>query len=218
MLLDVDEALRYLGVRAPDQALRDEAEALAREIRQRITPRFTYREFDVTLTPTGAALENAGMCLKGSLAVRMLKECPRAALMVCTLGTTFDAWLRQEQARNMARAVLLDACGSAYVEAGCEEAQREIASRHPGAFLTDRFSPGYGDLPLETQRPLLAAVDAARRLGVYLTDSCLMNPSKSVTAVIGLSDRPQRARIRGCAFCAMNKTCTLRERGEHCAV
>ena len=30
--------------------------------------------------------------------------------------------------------------------------EKEIAARLPGAFLTDRFSPGYGDLPLD--RPL----------------------------------------------------------------
>ena len=30
-----------------------------------------------------------------------------------------------------------------------------------------------------------------------------MNPSKSVTAIIGLSDWPQMARIRGCAYCSM---------------
>ena len=49
-----------------------------------------------------------------------------------------------------------------------------------------------------------------------MTESLLLNPVKSVTAVIGLSDRPQMARIRGCAYCQMRERCTLRKGGKHC--
>ena len=49
-----------------------------------------------------------------------------------------------------------------------------------------RFSPGYGDLPLDVQRPLFAALDVPRKIGVSLTDSLLMAPSKSVSAIIGI--------------------------------
>ena len=133
-----------------------------------------------------------------------------------TLGTTFDALARQVQARDFADALLLDGFGGAYVEAGCNAAEREIAALLPGKYLTDRFSPGYGDLPLDVQSPLLALTDATRRLGVTLSESNLMNPLKSVTAVIGLSDTPQRARIRGCDFCAMRTRCNLRKAGKTC--
>ena len=139
-----------------------------------------------------------------------------AALLVCTLGTTFDALARQVQARDFADALLLDGFGGAYVEAGCNAAEREIAAKLPGKYLTDRFSPGYGDLPLDVQSPLLALTDATRRLGVTLSESNLMNPLKSVTAVIGLSDTPQQARIRGCDFCAMRTRCNLRKAGKTC--
>ena len=87
----------------------------------------------------------------------------------------------------------------------------------PDSFLTDRFSPGYGDLPLSLQPEICSALDAARRLGLHVTEHFLLNPSKSVTAVIGLSDRPQMARIRGCGHCAMYETCALRKGGKRCA-
>ena len=111
---------------------------------------------------------------------------------------------------------LLDGFGGAYVEAGCNAAEREIAAKLPGKYLTDRFSPGYGDLPLDVQGALLALTDAPRRLGITLNESNLMNPVKSVTAVIGLSDTPQQARIRGCDFCAMRTRCNLRKAGKTC--
>ena len=146
----------------------------------------------------------------------MLAECGRAVLLACTLGSGFDARLAAAQARDMARAVIVDACGSALVENGCDAAEREIAARFPGLYLTDRFSPGYGDLPLSLQPAVCAALDTPRRLGLYVTESLLLNPVKSVTAVIGLSDRPQMARIRGCAYCQMRQTCALRKGGKHC--
>ena len=135
---------------------------------------------------------------------------------MCTLGAAFDSLLRTAQARDMTQALYLDACGSACVEKGCDAAEREIAARHPGLYLTDRFSPGYGDLPLTVQPGLLRALNGEKRLGVCAGPSCLLNPMKSVTAVIGLSDRPQRARIRGCAFCALREGCAYRERGMTC--
>ena len=142
----------------------------------------------------------------------------RAALLACTLGPGFDAMLRREQARDMGRAVMLDACGSAWVESGCDAAEEELRARLPGWFLTDRFSPGYGDLPLDIQPAVCAALDAGRRVGIHVSDSFLMNPMKSVTAVIGIADRPQMARVRGCAHCAMAASCQLRKGGKHCGI
>ena len=49
-----------------------------------------------------------------------------------------------------------------------------------------------------------------------MSERFLMNPTKSVTALIGISDRPQMARIRGCAYCTMRETCALRKGGKHC--
>jgi cobalamin-dependent methionine synthase I len=146
----------------------------------------------------------------------MLAQCDSVAVLACTLGVRFDAMLRAQQARDMAQAVMLDACGSALVESGCNKAEEEIQSRFPQRHLTDRFSPGYGDLPLSLQAPLCAALDAGRLLGVTVGESCLINPCKTVTAFIGLSDKPQQARIRGCDYCAMRETCQLRKGGKRC--
>lgn len=218
MELNIAEALRYLGAGdAPPEELQREAAAAADQLIRAVRPRYVYRVFPVSHTLEGAVLEGSGVTLPGETARRMLEECGSAALLLCTLGAGFETLLRAQQARDMARAVLLDACGSAWVEAGCDEAQRELAARFPDRYLTDRFSPGYGDLPLTLQPAVCAALDGWRRLGVQVTGSLLMNPTKSVSAVIGLSDRPQAARIRGCAFCSMAETCALRKGGNTCA-
>ncbi len=217
MELNVSEALRYLGVRgAPDPALLSQLSAAADRLARAAPPRWVWRAYPLAFGPEGPALEGAGLALPGEMAARMLGGCAQAAVLICTLGAAFEALLRAEQARGMARAALLDACGSAWVEAGCDEAQAEISARFPGLHPTDRFSPGYGDLPLSLQRDICGALDAPRRLGVQVTDSLLLNPSKTVTAVIGLSDRPQPARIRGCAYCDLRENCQYRKGGTTC--
>lgn len=216
MELNLSEALRYLGA-APSEELCRELAAAAGELTRAVRPRYVYRVFPVSHTPEGEALEGSGVILTGNTAKKMLAQCGQAALLLCTLGAAFETLLRARQARDMARAVMLDACGSAWVEAGCDEAEKELAARFPDCFLTDRFSPGYADLPLSLQSGVCAALDASRRLGVQVGQSFLMNPTKSVTAVIGLADRPQAARIRGCAHCSMAETCMLRKGGKTCA-
>ena len=219
MLPDIDEALRYLGGGPhPPEELRQQAASVAEEVAAQVQPRYTYKLFHLAREEAGFRLSGTSLLLSGQTAQRMLSQCGQAVLLACTLGTKFDAMVRSAQARDMARAVILDACGSALVEKGCDEAERDIAVRFPGLYLTDRFSPGYGDLPLSLQPGICAVLDAERRVGIHVTPSFLMNPSKSVTAVIGLSDKPQMARIRGCAWCAMRETCTLRKGGKTCGL
>ena len=113
MHVDIAEAMRYLGAEsdAATEALVREAAA---ELEQRVQPRFVYRVLPVTASEEGAAL--ASLRLPGSMAARMLKDATHAAVLVCTLGAGFEALLRACEARDMARAVALDACGSAFVE------------------------------------------------------------------------------------------------------
>nr|WP_326126218.1 methionine synthase [uncultured Oscillibacter sp.] len=212
----VEEALRYLGAAEAPEALRRQAAGEMEALRAQVRPRYVYRVWDLDFRGDGIALRGTGLVLRGTGAARMLETCDQAALLACTLGARFDLSLTALQARDMARAVIVDACGSALVEQGCGEAEAELSARFPGRYLTDRFSPGYGDLPLELQGDICAVLDAARRLGLTVTESLLLNPVKSVTAVIGLSDRPQMARIRGCACCQMRECCALRKGGKHC--
>ena len=227
----IAEVLRYLGVgrQAFEQGgaavaqMKQEARQMLAELDAAIVPKILYRVYplmreegsDAFLLPGADAAPV--LSLSGQLVQAMLADCSHAVLLLCTLGLTFDGLLRTQQARSMAKAAMLDACGNLLVEEACDRAEQELRERFPRLYLTDRFSPGYADLPLTLQPRLLQALDAARQAGVHLTDSCLMNPSKTVTAIIGLSPRPQAARIRGCACCSLRETCTFRKDGKRCA-
>lgn len=206
----ITEAMRYLGVRQADEALRAELSALKDAVSSRVAPRFVWRTWMLDDQPALDVRSSA-------MGRKMLAECTQAAVLVCTLGAAFDLEVRRLSARDMRRAAMLDALGSAWVESVCDAAEDEIRARFPGLYLTDRFSPGYGDLPL-TFQPALTDHAGARRIGVTLTDSLLMNPQKSVTAIVGLAQTPQPARVRGCAYCTLQSVCQFRKNGSNCHV
>lgn len=217
MKLDRAEALRYLGAGGrADEALARRVEDTARRLEGLLAPRYVFRVFPLSFQDETPYLAPAGLALPGKLARAMLSGCTQAALLACTLGATFDRELQGLQARSMAEAVILDACGSAYVEAGCQQAQEALSAALPQLYLTDRFSPGYGDLPLSLQPALCEILDVQRRLGLYVTDSLLLNPMKSVTAILGLAPTPRPTPIRGCAVCPNRGECAYRKGGSTC--
>lgn len=218
MELDIKEALRYLGVKEPvSEQMCADVRAVADTLRAALTPQYTYRLLSLEHRADNIYLPEVNILLPGSDAKKMLGQCHSVVLLACTLGARFETMMRAQQVRDMAGAVILDACADVWVEAGCDQIEQELKQRLNDSYLTDRFSPGYGDLPLSLQRDICCALDTPRRLGLYVTEQFLLNPVKSVTALIGVSNQLQAARIRGCAYCSMKETCTLRKGGTHCA-
>lgn len=108
------------------------------------------------------------------------------AYLVCgTIGAEFDTWHRRLSVTSASDAFLAQAIGAAAVEAVMDAAEREILATLPeGTALKPRWSPGYGARPLAMSAEILDRLDATRRIGVALTESLLLVPSKSVTAVV----------------------------------
>lgn len=104
--------------------------------------------------------------------------------MCGTLGAAFDAWQRRLAATSAADALLAQQIGLDEVERVMDGIEAEIRPLlRPGERLLPRRSPGYPGIPLEASREILDRLDAAHRLGVTLTGSLLLAPSKSVTAI-----------------------------------
>ena len=89
--------------------------------------------------------------------------------------------------------------------------QKEIEQKAlaEGLYVRPRYSPGYGDLSLEYQSDFLQVLEAAKKIGIVLSEGGVMIPEKSVTAVMGLSREQTRCHIDGCESCE-NKNCAYR--------
>ena len=124
-------------------------------------------------------------------------------MLAATLGTEIDYLLYRYGRFEMSRAVVLQAASAAMIETYCDMVCEELAERYEakGLYLRPRFSPGYGDLSLSCQPDLLQELEAGKRIGIKLTESLLMTPSKSVSAVVGVSKKPHRCEVKGCEAC-----------------
>lgn len=195
------ETLRYLGYRGADadpQTAALVAHCLT-ELQALPPPRSRSARFTVQQADGGITI--ATMTARSQSLARHLQGCSHAVLFAATLGSPVDALLRRTQTTDMAGAVVLQAAAAALLEAYCDDCcaalSAELAAQ--GLFLRPRFSPGYGDLAVAHNRDILTILGAAR-IGLGLTDSCMLTPLKSVTAVIGAGEQPFCNR-GGCAAC-----------------
>ena len=217
--LNTDEVLRYMGCppdRA-DEALRAQVEDCAREVLSSIRPRWSWRVAEISLESDGVRLQG-GLLLPGADLKAHLSGCNRAAIFCATLGADVDALIRRAERLDMARALTLDCCASAAVEEVCDRIEAELQGKFPGCSFPFRYSPGYGDLPLEVQGPLLELLDAPRRAGLYATASHLLTPRKSVTAILGVADGEIEQTKRSCLGCPARGSCQYRKAGGHCGI
>lgn len=208
--LNRNEAIRYLGgagiqLNKQMQSLMDECE---KEVLEKAVPKFRYIELDLPCDEI----------MGGNDIANHLEGCEKAILMCATLGADIDKLIRISQVSDMAKAVVLDSLSSVAVEQVCNNVDEIIAEKYAGYNMTFRFSPGYGDYPISLQQDFLRMLDAPRKIGLTTNDNFLLMPTKSVTAVLGLSKNPIERKKRGCAICNMRGKCRFRKNGEHCGL
>ena len=113
----------------------------------------------------------------------------RDVVLLCgTIGAEFDAWQRRLSVLSAADAFLSQQIGLDAVEKVMDELEKRLRLEVEveGKKLKPRRSPGYGDLPLELSREIINRLDATKKIGVSITDSNLLVPSKSVTAICAI--------------------------------
>ena len=195
---------RYLGMQGaePDERTKEQVEDALRELLNAVSPRFFHRVWPLTRIDE----ENCDFTcfrVKSRMLAKNLDGCERVILFAATIGQGADYLIRRYSRVEISRSVILQAAGAAMAEAFCREKCRELKEAYArgGWYLRPRFSPGYGDFSLKYQKDLCEALDAARTVGITLNDAFLMTPSKSVTAVIGLSAKDTACEPEGCEIC-----------------
>lgn len=220
-----NEILRYLG--HSNQFVEESLYNLIDNCVDRIADiaryRYTYKVFDIKAGTyeDKPCIEVDGSRVKfiGNDIFEHLKNCEKCAVMAATLGIEVDNAIRNAQRGEMLRALVLDACAAEFIEKLCDKAQDEIRAEaaREGYALNFRFSPGYGDFPIEMQREVAALIDTARRTGITVTDNSIMIPNKSVTAIIGFTkDTNLKQKKTKCDICSMRHNCMFKRGGITC--
>lgn len=190
--VNTQEIWRYAGYRGqPDDQLQELLDSVIGDLSDKLSCRVCYRVVENFPFVTGSQdLQN------------LLTDCEKIVIFAATVGLDVDRYIAKYQQVSATRVLLAQAYGAERIEALCDVFCAEFAG------ATRRFSPGYGDLPLETQRDLFSLLECGKHIGVSLTDSLLMMPTKSVTAIFGIGAQ-ETACVNKCDTCS-NAACNYR--------
>lgn len=203
MEIDQKEVLRYLGCNQAfqEQRILDTIKECITELTEKARKKYIYKYFPCVVE--NAQISIGPMNVHSAQLAKNLEGCHEVAVFAATLGTIPDFLQKQYGCLYMSKAVVMQAVSAAGIEAFCDLCQQEIQKemKEQGCFLRPRFSPGYGDFSLKHQHDIIRLLDTPRKIGLTVTDSCMLVPSKSVTAVIGISKEPIFCQPKGCEAC-----------------
>lgn len=191
MTSDIKEVARYLRIPfdIPDATSHTIDEMLL--VAKQLTPQKRVASFDTVASDTGIVLEGTQIVLGGMLAAKHFHHCSQIVAVLATMGMQSELLLKKYFAENSEKAVVLDACLTMLIEKYLDNIEEEIkaslvANSHKSC-VTTRISCGYGDLELSHQKQLLSVL-RGNILGVFMNDSYMLTPNKSVIALIGVKN------------------------------
>ncbi len=154
-------------------------------INSSVSPKSLYRIFDCTVTENSLIIGDTEF-FSTRLAQNM-SGCNRVVMFGATLGTECDRQIKVASTTDVALAMALQATAADKIEEVCDNLEEEIIKEH-NVKLRQRYSPGYFDLDIKEQKKFFSLLELQKRIGLTLTDTYEMLPTKSVTAFIGVDD------------------------------
>jgi len=152
-----------------------------------IRPKVCAAFDDITVKEDEILCKN-GFKIKSKDVSKLFKNCFKIYGVAATIGAELekrrDDYIKDKETFN---ALIFDAAGSVAAEEAITLANNqliEFEAKNSNS-LTKRYSTGYGDWTIENQKELLSWL-GAEKIGITLTESFLMKPEKSVSAVIGV--------------------------------
>ena len=181
------EILRYAGVKAADDATNALLDDCLKEAENVFSFSVCYIECPVSFCD--GFIDFSFTKTESKNLAKNLASCQQVVLFAATIGIGLDRLVSRYTKISPARALLLNAIGTERIESLCDTFCSSLSEEKEkeGLFTVPRYSPGYGDLPLNFQTEIFSVLDPSRKIGLSLNKSLLMSPSKSVTAIVGLS-------------------------------
>lgn len=218
--IDKNEVLRYMGYKNQeiDEILDKKIDSCIDRIKRDAKPRYTMAEYDIENVEEGILVSKSTFILKGNDIKRHLKGCNKVILLAATLGGEVDKVIKLNERICLEDGIILDTCATTLIESFCDNIEKEIlaSKKKEGKSITFRYSPGYGDLPIECQRDFVGVVEGSRKIGLCSTSNNILIPRKSVTAIIGVYDEIREPKKRSCEDCSNYDKCLYRRKGVSC--
>ena len=198
------EVWRYAGYAGAVDEVDEELKKVFNEIKEELKSAIKFQvcylrlpiswEKGMPVLPFEAESKGLAGCLAGS---------DEIVMFAATIGLEIDRHIAKYKRFSPVKALLMHAYGAERIESLCDYFCEEIKkeSLEKGKFTTARFSPGYGDLPIEKQKDFFRLLDCSKNAGISLNESLLMTPSKSVTAIFGIGCNVNEKNRHNCNTC-----------------
>ncbi|WP_461206605.1 vitamin B12 dependent-methionine synthase activation domain-containing protein [Clostridium sp. DL1XJH146] len=222
MIIDRSEVLRYLGYRnqETDTTIENLIDLCIEEVKEYSIPKSTFKTFDLMKIQDtqNVKITDTNLTFHGRDIYNHLKNSTKCTIMASTLGVQIEKKTRLYEKSNLTKALIFDACATTAIESFCDEIEEEVKKEAEklNLAITYRYSPGYGDFDLNIQHNILNVLDAHKKIGLTVTDTNILLPRKSVTAVIGFQDKNIGRQHPGCNTCNKKNDCLFRKAGDYC--
>lgn len=180
--IDKGEVMRYMAAREADDDLGLIIDECAKEVKNVLSAKLCYEEYNVLINGDEVDL---GFCkIRSRDLSKNLSGFDKTVVFVATAGLGIDRLILKYKTVSPTKALCISAIGSERAEAVCDIFCKILAEKY--SKVNSRYSAGYGDLDLSMQREIFRALDCTKNIGVALSESLLMTPTKSVTAIVGV--------------------------------
>ncbi|MEA3470056.1 MAG: vitamin B12 dependent-methionine synthase activation domain-containing protein [Thermodesulfobacteriota bacterium] len=184
-------------------------------LQELINPRVTWKEFSIAqIEKTGVTLDS-GTSFKSRKMSRAFQGATSVVGFIATIGQRIDREI--ESLMNggaLAHGYVADSLGSGAVESLADRFHNDVAKEvgRQDHSVGLRFSPGYCDWPVTEQQKLFSLLDN-KAVGVKLSNTSLMTPRKSISALFGIFETkdglPKNSKHNPCRRCG-KKDCIAR--------
>ncbi len=179
---DRKDALRYMGCAGatPSEELTQLMDECESELLRAVRGKCCYAHCTPTFPEENVTDLGFGN-IKSKLLYRHARGGESLILFAATIGIGADRLIARYGRLSPSKSLVTDGLASSAIEYWCDRAQEKLTPPNAKSY---RISAGYGDFPLACQTDFVRCLDMTRKLGITLSDSLLMTPTKSVTAVI----------------------------------
>lgn len=186
MPIDVKEVRRYAGCAVSDASHDQLINDCIREVNGHLSFKACYATFPIEICID--SIDLGFQSVRSADLAKCLKGCSQIIVFASTVGIGADRLIKKYSAVSPAKALIMNALCTERIESLCDLFCKELSDEFSkkSKRLTPRFSPGYGDLPLNLQTDIIRITEAQKSIGLSLTDNLIMIPTKSVTAIIGV--------------------------------
>ncbi|HLR21837.1 MAG TPA: methionine synthase [Tissierellaceae bacterium] len=212
--INKEEVLRYLfyNNQKIDSRLNTLIDESIEEMERTIDGKSVYKFFQLNREEE-LSIDGTNIVLKGRDIKRHLENSNSCILIGVSLGHKVDTIIRYYEKLDMTKAIILDSCASVAIEDIINNINGNLETivSKDKKILTSRYSPGYGDWPLDIQRNILDVLESSKTIGLNLTSHNILIPRKSITAIIGVMDNKFKKIEYNCLNCSKYNDCNFRK-------